>query len=738
MNVSVDGSPADTTGWCRPPAGPRRWLAVDLLWLSSVIAIGLFFTFDLAATSLRTPFAYSGDALGTAASAQTIIETGWMQETPRLGAPFGQVLYDYPIGGDNAHFLMMKVMSWFTSDWVLLVNGFYLLSFFTAAWSAYLCQRWLRVGRVAAIVTSALFAFTPYHFTRGISHLFLASYFIVPIAVLLAVKASTVTRADATLPWSARARRTTPWLLLCALCGSFGAYYAVFAILALMVASGATSIGVRTWRPLLRAALFSAMIGVVFVANISGSIAFQRSNGVNPNVVARTPIELDIYGLRPIQMITPVPGHWLGPLASISDDLSVGYQSEYSQFLGLVGSAALVWMLGWFLVARLRSSDDERQRDSPRELLAVMTVLFVLIGMTGGLSWTLTLVDFTVIRAWNRLSIMIAFMALCWLGLTAGPLARAWVAGRPGRQRVALATAAVVLVFGLIDQASIDGSRPDPDQWAASFESDQNFFQAVEADIPAGAMMYVLPYRRFPEEAPQLRSGDYDLLKPFLQSQTLRWSYGGIKGREADWQEQLRDLAPEELVEALVAVGFSGVVIDRYGYADDAADLASAIATTIDDDPILSPDGRWFSFDLTAQRARYDSGELDDLSTRLLNTPRVSLGGCSPIEGQESATFQWCGTDVTATVSRSADQEDSFEYRFTVASPAGPGTLTIVAGDVETEVLVGPEPKQVSVPLIQGVDQIELIADTPPVDAPGDPRDLRLRITSPTVSEAGS
>ena len=153
-----------TSDLVRRPDGPWRWLAIDVIVLSAIVTVGLVLTFHLTSVSLRTPFTYAGDSLGVETSAKMIIQTGWAQSTPRLGAPFGLQLYDFPIGGDNAHYLLMKVLSWGTGDWVLLVNSFYLLSFFTAAWSAYLCQRWLRVGRTAAIVTSALFAFAPYHF----------------------------------------------------------------------------------------------------------------------------------------------------------------------------------------------------------------------------------------------------------------------------------------------------------------------------------------------------------------------------------------------------------------------------------------------------------------------------------------------------------------------------------------------------------------------------------------------
>ena len=49
-----------------------------------------------------------------------------------------------------------------------------------------------------------------------------------------------------------------------------------------------------------------------------------------------------------------------------------------------------------------------------------------------------------------------------------------------------------------------------------------------------GAMVFQLPYRRFPETQPLARMADYDLMRGYLHSDDLRWSYGFMKGRPGD------------------------------------------------------------------------------------------------------------------------------------------------------------------------------------------------------------
>src|SRR5438270_707913 len=90
-------------------------------------------------------------------------------------------------------------------------------------------RTWLRplAAYDSAIGLCLLFAFLPYHFMRGLGHLFLASYFLIPLLVLLALRLyldqSPFCRRDLF------SRRTLGAVLLCLLAGSGGVYYAFFA-----------------------------------------------------------------------------------------------------------------------------------------------------------------------------------------------------------------------------------------------------------------------------------------------------------------------------------------------------------------------------------------------------------------------------------------------------------------------------------------------------------------------------
>src|SRR5258706_8546334 len=112
----------------------------------------------------------------------------------------------------------------------------------------------------------------------------------------------------------------------------------------------------------------------------------------------------------------------------------------------------------------------------------VLIIAAVLIGTAGGLAWFAGLAGFVKVRAWNRISIVIAFLALTCVVV----LADKWLARRPRRAFVAPALAAALVVVGLFDQTG--GLRPNPDDNKAEFERDARFGARIEPTLPAGSM----------------------------------------------------------------------------------------------------------------------------------------------------------------------------------------------------------------------------------------------------------
>jgi phosphoglycerol transferase len=705
-----------------PPTACRKARLVDVCLLVLIITIVLVLVYDLRSASLRIPFAYSGDGFFFGANAKTIIETGWVQQTTRLGAPFGQRLYDFPIGGDNGNYLIMKILSFGTKDWALLSNLFFLFTFYSNTVVSYFCLRWLRCGRISSMVCALLYGFAPFHFIRFVQ-VVLAHYAVVPLGLLLAFRAA----SGDSFGRNAHRFGWVGWLLVCVAVGSFNSYWAVFGVISLLFVSTLSALINRTVRPLLHGAAFAAVIAVVVVLNQAGTLLFQAQNGPNAIVGQRSPIETDHFGLRLIQLITPIPSGGFSFLHGISKTLGQGYHSEATQYLGLVGSFCFLALLLWLLVT-IAGGRPQRSEFSAGSLLAATTVIWILVATTGGLDWLAFLVGFDRIRAWNRSSIVIMFLALAWAALTFPPMCVRWQSRLRWHSRAVAATVGVlVLAVGMFDQAS--GSYiPNPGFYTVPFESDRDFFGGIEQDLPIGAAVAQFPIRRFPEEPPTEKSADYDLLAPYLQTHHLRWSYGGIKGRESEWQQRLIGRSGHALAKALAATDFDALVIDRFGYADRAAALERTMASALDVAPRVSADGRYSYFSLVRWRSRLrPTDELATLHDRLVSEPNLSPGDCLPFEGTVDAQLTWCPKSGGFNIITPVPKEVT-HLTFTLTAPVGAGSVRLDIDGKSTQYRVGR--KGVSVKVDVPAEKFVLVkfsADAPAVV--GEQRDQRFTLS---------
>ena len=90
-------------------------------------------------------------------------------------------------------------------------------------------------------------------------------------------------------------------------------------------------------------------------------------------------------------------------------------------------------------------------------------------------------------------------------------------------------------------------------------------------------MIYELPFGPFPESI-----DDYVLVRPYLHSHSLRWSYPAMRGREGGrWAHDTAALDPADLLSIVRQSGFAGILIDRDLYRDRGAAIESRLAAML-------------------------------------------------------------------------------------------------------------------------------------------------------------
>jgi hypothetical protein len=730
----------------RPP-----WLP-ELLWvLATALVATIVAIVDMKLWRMDADvplFDVRGDGAYYLATVKGVVEHGWFWHNPDLGAPFGQSSFDFAAPfGDVAHFAIVRVLGILLGgDPVLAFNAFFLLCFPLIAVTAYGVLRDLGAARAPALVAGVLFAFLPYHLARNQTHLFLTSYYAIPLAVWLVVAVAEgrpLLRRD---PDRAARRRVLLVVGVCLLVGAASNYYAVFALLSLVTVVPVAALARRSRAIAVQGAAVTALVAASFALCHSPAIVYPLLHGANEGVAKRLPAESETYGLKLAYMVIPRPEHRVGFMAQRGKVYLASTPQRGEGFdpaLGIVATLGFAAALLALLTTGLAGRDVSLRRSRAATAGAVALASF-LIGTVGGVSALIAFEISPQVRAWNRLSLVIAFAALLTVALLLTSLGeRLRARGRPAW--VATALVAVVGLAGILDQTS-PSDQPDYAANAASWKVDADFVSAIERRLPDGAKIVQLPYMRYPENGQRNGIADYGLFKGYFHSTSLKWSYGAVHGRPADWLGGHTALSAEQVATAAAAAGFSGVYVDRFGYSGPDAGTTTAALEQVAGPgaSLVSADQRLQFLDLrpAAGRlaARTTASERAQLADALLHPAALAHGGgFSYRELAGDTPYRWAGSDARLTLDNPLGRPRQVRLTATLAGGgAAPSkvTITLPGGRRETlDVTQAGAPLDLTFALPAGDATIRLQTNGPAAPTAGDARDRRLRVVDPKIED---
>jgi phosphoglycerol transferase len=563
---------------------------------------------------------------------KNIHETGWFNTNPQLNAPFEQHWAEWPMGGDLLAYTMKKAIVDTTGDVPLTFNLFWLLTFPLTALAAFPVLRSLRCSWAASLVGAVLFSLAPYHFRNGAAHENLAFYVGVPVIVLLCMK---ILGPDSGLPSMRELRARTSWwrlrwsLLGAVLIGVTGIYYLAFLLSLLAICAVVSALAHRRPGRLVIAALFGAVgLATSLLANLP-TLLYRWQHAPNLLGVATRQLgDSESYPLRIVELLSPVTAHRFGPFATLADHLyEPGREGLATANLGLAGAIGFVVAIVAVLVRSVRSAD--RRGWSLEARLGIIMVGALVLATKGGLSRALELVGLQGVRAWNRIAIVVAFASIVVFARLLDRLhvvmrRRRWPRLRLGWTSIL----AIVLVVGVLDQAS-PAEMPHPKANAQLWQSDGAFVASLEHEQPKNAMVFQLPVADFPDNSQIERMSDYDLIKEgYLHSTTLRWSAGGLRGRDGEWQWPASLLSMRDLVRGILAMGFSALTLDRYGFTNDGTSQLQQLRRLLGA-PIATSDDRLYAWDLRPATPTLlgdmSASARRALALQMLDAPRLYL-----------------------------------------------------------------------------------------------------------------
>ncbi|UII70122.1 sugar translocase [Pseudomonas sp. HN11] len=711
---------------------------------------------------ISVPLRYSGDGLFHAWMAQRVTE-GWLFENARSGYPFGSTFLDFPGSDAGSHFLI-KVLSLLSGSSFAGVNLFFLLSFPVCFVATYLVVRAFGLVRSFAVVSALLFTFLPFHILR-LGHLFYTWYFVVPLfyylSFFLLQNSAGLEGSKSSRLFSVKSVLIVAGLLVLS---SFGVYYALFGVLMVSLT------GILGWmvtgqikaagRPLLVAAIL--IFGVLL--NVLPNLIGKYQLGANMEVAQRAPMESEVYGLKLMQLILPRADHRISSLGRFTDYYNGTFplvNENSTSVLGVVGAFGL--LIGFCLL--LWSLAGRRLDRRLGYLVAVVFLLFM-FGTIGGLGAFFSSFISSSIRAWNRISIFIGFGAL----LIFFVVIQAWLYKRSSKVKRYVPAIAVLLLFcGIYDQ-TIPACKSCNVGEKNAYENDKKFVHSIEMSVPEGAAIYQLPYLPFPEAPAVHNLYNYQMAAGVLHSKSLHWSFGGMKGRPGDlFYRSLSHESVEKQLEVVRNLGFSGIYIDRRGYADNAQDLVARLTALLGYPPSLSStDGNLVFFKLAPAANESLVGKDPSSIMNKSGYYADSLGQRSPASLHDGIDFtkaewpqfvrdvrgfsgseQW-GRWSDANVSKSVriDFREPLPQKFTLALVAqafasnANAPIKVLIGAREYELILGSQPSEVKLQIdLQGasVDSISFIPPNPtsPLQAGvnGDVRKLGIGFISLRIIE---
>ncbi len=524
-------------------------LTIALVWC---VAYG-----RTSAEAWTTPIGYRGDSLFLLgylkAASDGHVLPGAPLVVPELNAPFGANWNDHPrtlrlvflLGG-----LLARVTGLFAA-----INLMLLAAHVLAGLALFAAARALGARREWAWASALAFGLAHYLFWRSLDHLDLALAWHVPLCVLV-------------VTWAFSGRLRGRRLLLASAVSVVTAlhnpYYACLYAQFLVLAAGAVLTRRRRAAATLPAVAQLALLAAVFLLDNAGSLVHQIRQGANP-AAARPYGNLERFALKPLELALAPPGFGLGRwgehLGRVHWEGRVYKGEGLSVYLGLVGAAVVVWLAGLTFVRLAR-----RPPQAPPVTVGAIAWILA-FSVVGGLNQVAGLAGFVWLRGTNRFSVWILALALLYLATR-----------RLGSRRFSLLAAGAVSLLAVADQVPWRGRSDEIARTHRAVGEDRHFVRELEAALPAGAMLFQMPVTEFPEGRRVLGFEEYDHLRPYLFARHLRFSFGTDKGRPRDaWQLELEAQPPADLAHALETCGFSGILVSRHAYPEDARELVDAL-----------------------------------------------------------------------------------------------------------------------------------------------------------------
>ena len=569
---------------------------------------------------LNKPWA-AGDMLSTYVNS---VNWDWWHYavTTTYGFPDGMNLAYFP-GVDVTENLFAQIVNAITGSPYVGINLLLVLSFPLVAALTYLAIRIVGLQGPLAIALAASFSLIPYHFGRGLGHMYLATMYAGVTGVILALLIGT---SQLQHRYAAASKRGRIWLTiaiaaLVIVTALSGIYYAAFGLIL-----GAAALIWRiarhdSWKTVGLAA--TPYLGIIVAVGLGllPSIIALKSAPPTGSLGDRSAIESVLLAGSLAMALLPIPMSTLPFMADYNARIGAAIATSpdpkleniaATNYGTWVTTACLAVMLAGLLVRMRRISrygqefyqQDKRKIQETQfgelSFITYLTIVVLLFFIPWGVNYLFSEFFTPQIRGWNRL---LPILLLLFVLGAATVLARARITKK---QLFIWPVVVIILALTITDSVRPFRSiyRETVESITAKAADAQAYADQVNAAIPENCGILQLPYMKYPENGPLNKQGDglgdYDHFLQPLSNPSKKWSYGAVKNTaESAWLESLPQFPMDQNFIELKEKGFCAIHIDTAGILPQEQESMTNFYNALLGDPVATGhNGEWILYAL--------------------------------------------------------------------------------------------------------------------------------------------
>ncbi len=511
---------------------------------------------------IRVPLP-AGDSVGLMNELTAMLRGVRWNSDPTCVAPFSTDRWNVLQDG-LLHKAIMLVFTRISNNASASLNLYYILSYPLYALTSYYLLRKSNVGRELSVVGAVLISLIPGHFYRGISHLFVGSSFMVPLAITACIEmmrgemCSDRFIEDDKLNFIELIKSNSykQWLgLLFVLLTSFSTiYYGLFTIM--MMSFCTLYCCVKTGR-LRSLYYYSQYVVVVIIAAMTNygiwGLAKSRHEVVNADLTEaimpyyRNTSMVEIYSGKLAQYILPITGHRIKFLADLREIYNSNFLINENGYATFGFFMALGFMAGCIVCVLNICRVNERVLELGR-----LEIFLFVCSTVGGISSLLGMINYNI-RSYNRLSFFIAPIGMIIILTLLQDFfdIKCKACNHITKKVIILFASAVILLVGVFDQTNNDMAYTKAEMAEAQtdYYAKKNFISDIEkveykTDTP---MILVYP----------------QALDLYQYSTDILWGNIGYGDTwENAWLEWIKGLRADSIVDYARIIGYDGILLN--------------------------------------------------------------------------------------------------------------------------------------------------------------------------------